>query len=362
MEKKKTNKLIVFLVFILTSAACAGFIWFKLEEVEKNKTNDDKKKSSETSKKDETKKDNNITNNETVEEIKYENYTELVVSEDTNGKFILKINNGVFEGYYGSKTLKVTGIEGKAKSFVQGSSCDPNMQTLVITEDNKLFISNYYAGTYGGENNQTVNFDSMEFKELKTDLEVVNITKHQPIKWAGSRCGDSLFAVVLKNKEIRAIYSDKNGNYNIGTFDYSIIKQVFYASGSRIILYSDNTISDHYYSASDEYYEYNAKVNEKLKYNNENIVADKIIIMANDSSDDIYVVSNNKLYKINMVVDGPITKSINITLVNNTDIKSESLSVNKGLNSYDIEKEDVITFTDGKQVTISNISSVYSTK
>ena len=360
MEKKKTNKLIVFLVFILTTAACAGFIWFKLQEVEKNKTNDDKKKSSETSKKD-TKEDKKETT-PTEDTIKYDNYTELVVSEDTNGKFILKINNGVFEGYYGSKTLKVTGIEGKAKSFVQGISCDPNMQTLVITEDNRLFISNYYAGTYGGENNQIVNFDSMEFKELKTDLEVVNITKHQPIKWAGSRCGDSLFAVVLKNKEIRAIYSDNNGNYNIGTFDYSIIKQVFYASGSRIILYNDNTISDHYYSANDNYYEYNAKVNEKLKYNNENIVADKIINLTNDSSDNIYVVSNNKLYKINMVVDGPITKSINITLVNNTDIKSESLSVNKGLNSYDIEKEDVITFTDGKQVTISNISSVYSTK
>jgi len=360
MEKKKTNNLIVFLVFILTAAACAGFIWFKLQEVEKNKTNDDKKKSSETSKKD-TKEDKKETT-PTEDTIKYDNYTELVVSEDTNGKFILKINNGVFEGYYGNTKLKVSGIEGKAKSFVQGVSCDPNMQTLVITEDNKLFISNYYAGTYVGENNQTVNFDSMEFKELKTDLEVVNITKHQPIKWAGSRCGDYSFAVVLKNKEIRAIYSDNNGNYNIGTFDYSIIKQVFYASGSRIILYSDNTISDHYYSASDNYYEYNAKVNEKLKYNNENIVADKIINLTNDSSNSIYVVSNNKLYKINMVVDGPITKSINITLVNNSDIKSETLEVSKGLNSYDIEKTDTITFTDGNSITISNISSIYSVK
>ena len=169
MEKKKVNKLAVFITFILTTAACAGFIWFKLQEVEKNKTNDDKKKSSETSKKD-TKEDKKETT-PTEDTIKYDNYTELVVSEDTNGKFILKINNGVFEGYYGSKTLKVTGIEGKAKSFVQGISCDPNMQTLVITEDNRLFISNYYAGTYGGENNQIVNFDSMEFKlSINTEL------------------------------------------------------------------------------------------------------------------------------------------------------------------------------------------------
>ena len=357
MEKKKTNKLIVFLVFILTAAACAGFIWFKLQEVEKNKSNDDKKKSSETSKKD-TKEDKKETT-PTEDTVKYTNYTELVVSEDTNGKFILKINNGVFEGYYGNKTLKVTGIEGKAKSFVQGIWCDGHGQILVITEDNKLFIAYYYPGTEEVDG-KTVTFESLEFKELKTNLEVVDITNHQETGW--TTCGEPYLAIVLKNKEIRAIYSDDDGNDKIGTFDYSIIKQVFFTSGSRIILYSDNTISDFYFESGDVYNKYNAKVNEKLKYNNENIVADKIIIMANDSSDNIYVVSNNKLYKINMVVDGPITKSINITLVNNTDIKSESLSVNKGLNSYDIEKEDVITFTDGKQVTISNISSVYSTK
>ena len=124
MEKKKTNKVVVFLVFILTSAACAGFIWFKLQEVEKNKTNDDKKKSSEKisdKTKDETKKDNNTTNNETVEKIKYENYTSASIQHGTNNNGMeyvkLQIIDGTLKVTVNENEIKVNGFTSKVKSF-----------------------------------------------------------------------------------------------------------------------------------------------------------------------------------------------------------------------------------------------------
>lgn len=354
MEKKKTNKVVVFLVFILTTAACAGFIWFKLQEVEKNKTNDDKKKSSEKisdKTKDETKKDNNTTNNETVEEIKYENYTSANIQHGTNNNGMeyvkLQIIDGNLKVTVNEKEIKVNGFTSKVKSFTYGNDCGGSGDILAITEDNKIYLFSY---SFGDEDFK----DQIVFKEIKTNENIVDITKRPEIGW--TTCGEPYLAVVLKNKEIRALYYDGN-DYKIGTFDYSIINP--YNFHSFIILYNDNTISEYY--GNDKY---DGIVKEKIKFNNKEIIVDKFIVLNRDNSNEnVYVISNNKLYKISVIFNAPDNVSSNVTLVNNNDIKSESLVVSKGINEYtNGEKTDLITFTDGKQVTISNISSVYSTK
>ena len=153
MEKKKVNKVVVFLVFLLTAAACAGFIWFKLQEVEKNKTNDDKKKSSEKisdKTKDETKKDNNTTNNETVEEIKYENYTSANIKHGTNNNGMeyvkLQIIDGTLKVTVNENEIKVNGFTSKVKSFTYGNDCGGSGDILAITEDNKIYLFSYSYG------------------------------------------------------------------------------------------------------------------------------------------------------------------------------------------------------------------------
>lgn len=349
MEKKKANKVVVFIVFLLTAAACAGFIWFKLQEVENNKTNDDKKKSSETSKKD-TKEDKKETT-PTEDTIKYENYTSANIQHGTNNNGMenvkLQIIDGNLKVTVNEKEIKVNGFTSKVKSFTYGNDCGGSGDILAITEDNKIYLFSY---SYGDEDFK----DQIVFKEIKTNENIVDITKRPEIGW--TTCGEPYLAVVLKNKEIRALYYDGN-DFKIGTFDYSIINP--YNFHSFIILYNDNTISEYY--GNDKY---DGIVKEKIKFNNKEIIVDKFIVLNRDTSNEnVYVISNNKLYKISVIFNAPDNVSSNVTLVNNTDIKSESLVVSKGINEYtNGEKTDIITFTDGKQVTISNISSVYSTK
>ena len=138
----------------------------------------------------------------------------------------------------------------------------------------------------------------LEFSKIKTNEEIIDITKHIENGW--TTCGEPYFAVVLKNKEIRALYNDEDNNFKIGTFDYSIIADAF---ESPIILYKDGTISEYYVNGDKFTDKYNAKVNTKIKYNNKELIVDKLYYLESSENDDLlldtmFIVSNNKLYKL----------------------------------------------------------------
>lgn len=275
------------------------------------------------------------TKNKSQEYVNYTTYDGIYSSYE--GKMvILNVIDGNLVATLEDNTLKVNGIEGKVKTFVAGGSCGGIYSVLVMTEDNLLF----YASAIPSNNRNRVD-ENFEFEFQKLSIEnVANITKYV---YAGYRtCSEPDYAIVLTTGEImpaKRIYDSE-----IGTFDYRIVKNELYP----IVIYEDNTIS----KILDD--GYNGPAGEKLKYNDKELIIQRFYEMTAVSDTPTivsYMISDNKLYKLTANISRMLITSIDIELINETEIANETFNRS--------EKTDVIEFADGQTFEMTNVEEIY---
>ena len=318
----------------------------------------------------------NNDNNETTKEqeltedpsnnIQYINYTYLdnIPTTTQNKKLTLKIAEGNLTATINEELVPLEGIIGTPKSFIVGNTCGGRFRILVLTEDNKLYITHYE--TSYSEINKLV------FHEINTTEEIKNITKYMHVGY--TTCGEYDTAVVLKNDEIRLIGEDiiADNYYIIGSFDYSKVK----TSIGMIVIYADNTISR---VLTDNY---NGENEEKISYNSEELKIEKYIETSQVTDTNIakgYIISNNKLYELitkRINNDNPWQVNIEASLVNETEIVSETTDksprtqetpkyyicpYDENYTYYD-DATTTITFKDGTKFKITKVNIVYNNK
>lgn len=348
MENKNINKgvlvvlaIIIIILLALVILLAAGTISFNNNVTSDNNEQTNKNIS-----------DNNKDKNKDKKYVNYTSYNVPLYSEKrNNSNLFMKLNvvDGKLKAVIEEETIPVNGIDGQVKSFVFGSDCGSSHYLLAFTTDNKVYFSSYLYDNFADEEGHALNF-----KEILNDYNIVNITK---VNYAGFRtCGNHDFGVVLDNGQIRAINSS-NSKIIIGNLDYSQIKYTT-SYWPNIVVYNDNTISG---LLEDPY---NGPIGTKISYNNKDLVLKKYISVSNTNYS--YVISKNKLYKLNWHTDEKTTAQIildNVELVNNSKIDSESLSVSRGENEfYSDQKSDIIKFIDGTSVEITDIQYIYSVK
>ena len=357
MENKKSKAnigiiiLLIILVIILTFLLTI-FIYNKFIVPTKTQASDTKKDTQETTK-----------DNTQTKTVKYNNNQQLILdvfkynvspSEDVGTKTLnLEIVNGKLTAYLDKSEVNIKGLEGNIKSFVYnriGCSIDPSNRYIVvaINDKNELFSANVTG--YNRDNYLT-------FKKVNITEEVVDITELGfPIYF--TTCSYIDIAAVLKDNTVKLFDIDIKNNNN----DYINAEEVVTISDTDVtnfrystythMVYSDNTIGK-----LDLDGKYGKEFDERIKYNNEVLKVSKLYSISKPESDMnyiSYVISNNKLYKLQSKVDLKQSKVTNssVTLVNNSKVKNELV---EDTNSEYKDKNVTITFEDGTKLKIENV-------
>lgn len=189
-----------------------------------------------------------------------------ITIEVKDGKLIETSNNG----------LKISGIDGNVKYFTYDIADGGPIGLLVLTEDGKV-----YAATLDAINSSVIMDKNVIFEQVNINDKVIDITEYvYPHPFVTS---DGIYlGVVLENGKIYAI--DYNRNYSLDTKDYGIYKSLCMG----MIVYSNNEVV-----LGDE-------ENKKIQYNNQNIIAKKILYKEDYNKGFIYYIQdrNDRLYKI----------------------------------------------------------------
>lgn len=327
----------------------------------------------------ETLKDNtnNQSQNETTTSIdnnpQYINYTYMdkIFTSDNGVYMELKVEDGKLLATIDGSTLKINNIEGKVKSFIVDHLCDGKYKTMVLTEDNNIFIESHNANQMSFSNADGTRYikrfdknSALDFEKLNLNKEIIDITEYSNAGY-GHSCGNYDFAVVTTTGEINPLYrpnikSEKGdyteGNYTIGNLDYRQIKAVVHP----IVIYQDNTISNLLDDPN------NGPIGNKLTYNNKELLVNKFFdIKTNDTDIKNYLISDNKLYElISKRTDNYSLKytTTNISLVSSSLISTESLNTKSGLNEYADDTNNTITFEDGTKFEINDINRIYDNR
>lgn len=349
-NKKKGNVIIVCLTMIILALIGSATV------VLLNNNNKDTKKDDKTNK--EPKQEENTKKEETKEK-KLLNYTKY--SDNTRGEEY-EIIDGKLTIKYKGKEINVKGIESTAKKFIVTHDFCTSTKVWVLNDEGELFL------TTGSNPNEYEEFEKINLSNNSTKIS--NITLLPYIQSSVSCPNDvDKVGIVLSNGVIKMLsYEDESEQYYLGNLDYTDVALEYSSEKAKnMILYEDGTISKIYYNGmKNKEIEDISKAKEfpkKIQYNNQNIIVNKIYDTGKGINEIVYVVSDNKLYKLAFNDVNGNKQDVKVTLVNNTNIKSESLVMNKGYNDYEkTKKSNVITFEDGKSITISNLDSGYSFK
>lgn len=357
---KKTSKVVPTLIIIFLLIVIGVLCLYSFTDVFKTGTiNNNSNPAGDNSQESNGDNGNGATSNET----KYMNYTSLDDIRLTyNQTMALKKNDDALVITINGEEIDINGIEGKVKSFIVGNDCGGLFRIVVLT-DRGVFIA------LTMDTNKLYNKEqALTFSKLKSDEEIKDITKR---KYAGeTTCGDYDTAVVLKNGEIRLI----NTSYMLGNLDYNKVK----TSVGISTIYADNTIS----KLIDGY---DGPIETKTSYNNQELKISKYFSVADNTHIDnptatVYIISDNKLYKIETKpVEGNKAWWMGeqeVTLVNESEIASENMNMSAKSNdvslyyvcpydenfAYYDNATDTITFKDGSEFKIENITEIYTNK
>lgn len=284
-------------------------------------------------------KQNDVTQNEqTNEDIltdsETKNYihftkTELKYTNDSKTGISFEIKNGELVET-SSKNFKITGINGNVEYFTYDISCEGLVAMLVITQDKKLYASEFNLS------DSDLNGKNLQFKLVETNEKVVDVTRHVNI--TASTCDANYLAAVLEDGKIYAIKGYNNiGTYTVSNYDYSIYEDAF----SRFVIYNDHSIEI-----------ITSEINgSKIKYNNTNVIVERIYYI---SDGQYYILDkNNMLYKLEITTNNyPDDILKNISLVKNSEVASiEHISTNDALD---------VTYKDGTSETLKvNLNNNY---
>lgn len=285
-------------------------------------------------------------NKETKEIVSdYKNYTKITEqvlnSQNKYKRLDLEIVDGKLIANLNYQSLDVKEIKGKVKSFVISRdycSDDANKWLIVINDQNELYMTdiNYYDKS-----------NYMTFKKISLNDEIKDITDLD-FNVGFSTCGRVNTAVVLKDNTIHQLIYDREKNtFIISKTDVSNFKT---SIGSTYIVYKDNTIG-----RFDTYGKYENEFNERLKYNNKELKASIIYESVENDEMTSYIVSDNRLYKVENTYDGPQVKVSKVSLVNDKRITVMMTKASSNVNYRNIE----ITFEDDTTFTIKNVTMEY---
>lgn len=342
MEKKK-NCLIIILVIIVLGLGCyiiydKNVLGLKKEKSESNTTDviEDSKiaETSNVSVKNLTKASFSVYDSN-------DNYSKLK-------KLDLEIVDGKLEAYLNYEKIEVNGIEGKVKVFLyqlMGCSSKNDMDVVVLNDKNELFVAD--VNHYDQDNYIT-------FKKQSLDKEIVNITKLD-FNYEFLTCGTNYIAVVTKDNKIYPYrYDHQNSKFSIYDLDVTEFKKNIMNS---FILYKDNTIG--IFDASGKY---ENKFKDKIKYNGKELIVQKYIAVNNNETQSMneeavsYVISDNKLYKLDIKNDMVQVLDVKVSLISEKRIIDESLNVVGEQNYYLNSIDNKVTFEDYSTYDIKNIS------
>ena len=347
MEKKNNGLVIVLVIIIL---GLGGFILYDKDVL-----------GLKGDKKDNDTEVNNISEKNETDKISINNLKkiELEVSDESTNyekfkKLELKIVEGELQAYLNYEKVDVKGIDGKAKSFLYqmaGCAIDSEMNIIVLNDKNELFVAD--VNHYEQENYLT-------FKKQSLDKEISDITKLD-FNYVFSTCGTNDLAVITKDNKVYPYkYDYQNKKFSIYDLDVTDFRKNLMNS---FILHNDNTIS-----IFDANGKYGDKFNEKIKYNGNELKLEKYYSVANDSyltTDDseAYVISDNKLYKLDIKSDMVQVTDVKVSLVNDKRILSVyDNTVGEQTYTYNstFNVSNKITFEDYSTYDIKNIVYTYT--
>ncbi|MBQ9318420.1 MAG: hypothetical protein IJR82_02180 [Bacilli bacterium] len=294
----------------------------------------------------------NIEKNNNQEVNKNKNYTELSeriidFEQDHSGnlkhkRLDLAIKDNKLQAMLNYQEVNIKGLEGKIKSFIISRDyCSDvaNKWLIAINDKNELYMTdiNYYNRD-----------DYMTFKKISLNNDIKDITDLD-FNVGFSTCGRVNTAVVLKDNSVHQLkYDREKDTFTMSNTDVSNFKQ---SIGSTYIVYNDNTIG-----RFDTYGKYENEFNERLKYNNKELKASIIYESVENDYITYYIVSDNKLYKVENTYDGPQVTESKVSLVNDKRITVMMSKASSNVNYHDID----VTFEDDSTYIIKNISLEYN--
>lgn len=349
----KNNKLVIVLVLIILGLS----VFIVYDKI----TNDENKNCNES--------ENN--KNITKEKREYSNLQNVRINIDSksdsnlessllylqilNGKLLAKLENIQSNTSPVFNKIEINGLEENIKSVVyesQGCGNDGAIIVVAINEKNELF----YSDVSGINKEENITFKKINLNEKIKDIDMTEFSI------GFSTCGERhLFVVFDDGKEYPLIYNEQDDNFSIDKdVDISTFKTVI---PQLLVVYNDDTIGkwDSYGKYADDY-------KNKIQYKGENVVISKFYnrYSSYDSSDNNkYIVSNNKLYELNVTYsDGIEIDKIELKLVNDSNIKSESTNTSKNdlyyFFPFEEDNDITVTFENGDSFIITNVLEVYN--
>lgn len=276
----------------------------------------------------------------------YNNYTKITEnvlnSQNKYKRLDLEISDGKLMANLNYQSLDVKGIEGSVKSFIiSRDSCsdDANKWLIAIDDTNNLYMTNI---NYYDQN------DYMTFKKISLDEEIKDITDLD-FNVSFSTCGRVNTAVVLKDNSVHQLRYEKDKNtFAMLTADVSNFKK---SIGINYMVYKDNTVG-----LFDTHGKYDSSFNERLKYNGIELKASIIYESYFNNEIVYYIVSDNKLYKVESTYDDLQITDSKVSLVNDKRIAVNLYQSSNKLNYYDID----ISFEDDSTYTIKDINQEFN--
>lgn len=316
----KKNYLSVLLIIVILGLG--GYLFYDKVIVKEEKCKEDNSQTIE------NKEELSNTNLQKAELVVYDSK-----SYETSKRLDLEIVNGKLQANLNFEKVDIKGLEGNIKSFLfMTAGCDiaAEINVVAINDKNELFVAdvNHYDQT-----------DYLTFKKQSLSKKITDI-KTLDFGYLFSTCGQNNLAVVTKDKKIYPYrYDYQNKKFSIFDLDVTNFKK----SVDGFIIYTDNTIG-----LFDTTGEYGDKFNERVKYNNKELKASKIYQVLGNENVQTYVVSDNKLYKIDAEYDGPqITKILNVSLVSEKRVLFESFYGGESDNYIDLNNSSAeIVFED----------------
>lgn len=336
MEEKEKRVVLIVLLFVISIIILT--LLFSTMKKDKKTT---KKESYNVVEKDKKVKE---TKKEKQEEktISYINYTSSDIllkdyySNSIKGNLKIAINKGILSIKINEEDITISGIDESIKSFTYDKDA-----YLVSRANNGVFIlllsdkNTLYTGFY--EDGDT----ELYFGKINTNLEIENITYTEVAHESKKTPTNSIkVGAVLKNNEIRPIIeTEKEGIFNLSDKDSSGYEKLF----DNLLIYNDGTISS-------------VKDNNKLKYEDNDIIVNKILSLeVSDNLKCYYIISNNNIYKLCGTYNYSIPSKFNqIEKLDKTILSTTNL--NSGY--YENGMNYIITYEDNTKEEL-NILSAY---
>ena len=325
----KNNKLVIVLVLIILGLS----VFIVYDKI----TNDENKNCNES--------ENN--KNITKEKREYSNLQNVRINIDSKSDSNLESSLLYLQILNGKLLAKLENIQSNTSPVFNKIEIN-----VAINEKNELF----YSDVSGINKEENITFKKINLNEKIKDIDMTEFSI------GFSTCGERhLFVVFDDGKEYPLIYNEQDDNFSIDKdVDISTFKTVI---PQLLVVYNDDTIGkwDSYGKYADDY-------KNKIQYKGENVVISKFYnrYSSYDSSDNNkYIVSNNKLYELNVTYsDGIEIDKIELKLVNDSNIKSESTNTSKNdlyyFFPFEEDNDITVTFENGDSFIITNVLEVYN--